>query len=93
MAIGERLKELRGSHVSRTNASADWLEARARGPPLGCFFWRGGAQLAHCCEGNAPLGAAGGQTSRLVRVEEEGQAANAAHVCARGLGHVPMEPG
>ena len=36
----------------------------------------GGAQLARWCgEGNAPLDAAGGQTSRLARVEEEGQAA------------------
>ena len=32
---------------------------------------------------NAPLGAAGGQTSRLVRVEEEGQAAgqHGASIC------------
>ena len=38
MALGERSKELRWSHVSRTNACADWLEARARGPLLGCLF-------------------------------------------------------
>ena len=84
MARGEWRRRLSGVQLASTNLGADWLEGLRTGPRRAGLEREKRSHLRALEVGRTrPKGTAGGQTSRLARVMEKGQAAGprGAHIC------------